>query len=413
LNPFRIAVLSLATAAAASASKAIAPSRFDGESPLEWSERMAHSEMHRRGNALFSGEDSKATWNYTSGFLAYALRELGRETGDATVALFGTRIVDSFIGADGTIRGYSADEYNLDQITPGRVVLDLYRETGDQKYRMAAGALRRQLAGQPRTYDSGFWHKLIYPDQMWLDGLYMSGPFYANYGADFKDPAATDDAFRQILLADEHLYDPRAGLYYHAWDAKHVQAWADPKTGHSPSFWGRSIGWLAMATVDELDIMPADSSRRNPLRAVLGRIARGIVRWQDPGTGVWWQVVDQGARDGNYRESSASCMYVYALAKSVERGWLPRESFMPAAVRGYAGLVQEFIREDASGQVRLTHCCSVAGLNGRNAAGRARDGSFAYYASEPVVENDLKAVPAFILAGLEVQRMLALAPSTP
>jgi unsaturated rhamnogalacturonyl hydrolase len=369
--------------------------------------------MQRRGDTLFFGSDPKASWNYTSGFLSHALRELGRESGEERFSIYGTRIVDSFIARDGTIRGYDAAEENLDMVTPGRVVLELFKETGERRYRTAAETLRRQLATQPRTPGGGFWHKRIYPEQMWLDGLYMSGPFYARYGVMFGEPAATADALGQILLADQHLYEPRTGLYYHAWDARRAQAWADRATGHSPSFWGRAIGWMAMATVDELDDIPPPQPNGAPVREVLGRIAEGIVRWQEKEKGVWWQVVDQGARPGNYLESSASCMYVYALAKAVDRGWLPRDRFMPAAVQGYSGLVREFIRVDGSGRVNLTHCCSVAGLNNTNSAGRARDGSFGYYVSEPVVENDLKAVPAFILAGLEVQRMLGPAPSTP
>jgi unsaturated rhamnogalacturonyl hydrolase len=413
VKPARYAVLLAASAFFAGVAAAEAPGRYEGSTPLEWSERLARSEMQRRGETLFSGADSKATWSYTSGFFAYALQILGRESEDPGFARYGARLVGSFIAPDGTIRGYRAAEFNLDLITPGRVVLNLFEATKDPRFRTAAETLRRQLAAQPRTHDGGFWHKGIYPDQMWLDGLYMAGPFYARYGAVFGEPAATQDACRQIQLADEHLYDPETGLYYHAWDAKRVQAWADPATGHSPSFWGRAIGWLAMATVDELDALPDGSPQEPSLRAILGRIAGGIVRWQDPRTGAWWQVVDQGARPGNYREASASSMYVYALAKAVERGWLPRDPFKDAALHGYAALVREFIEVDASGQVSLSHCCSVAGLNGVNAAGRARDGTFAYYVSEPVVENDLKAVPAFILAGLEVRRMLGPGRSTP
>ncbi len=369
--------------------------------------------MARRGDSLFFGSNSKATWNYTSGFFADALRDAGKASQDPALSQFGARIVDSFIAPDGTIRGYNADENNLDLIAPGRVVLSLFKATMEPRFQKAAETLRRQLETQPRTYDGGFWHKRIYPDQMWLDGLYMAGPFYARWGVVFREPAATADAFKQILLADQHLYDPGTGLYYHAWDATRTKAWADPKTGHSPSFWGRAIGWLAMATVDELGVVPPAEYPEKPVRDVLGRIADGVVRWQDARTGVWWQVVDQGDRPGNYLESSASCMFVYALAKAVNRGWLPRDKYQPAAERGYAGLVSEFVRVAPSGDTGVTHCCSVAGLNNRNSQGIARDGSFSYYVSEPVVDNDLKAVSAFILAGIEVQRMLEPGRSTP
>jgi unsaturated rhamnogalacturonyl hydrolase len=387
--------------------------RFDGFTSVEWSERLARAEMDRRGDSLVFRADGKASWNYTSGFFARALHEVGGIPGAESLRAYGDRIVDSFIAPDGTIRGYLASEYNLDQVTPGQVVVAQYALTGDERFRKAAETLRRQLASQPRTFDGGFWHKLIYPDQMWLDGLFMSGPFYARYGAVFNDRAASADAAQQIILADHHLYDPGTGLYFHAWDAKRVQPWASPVTGCSPSFWGRAIGWYAMATVDELDSLPAAQPSTDAVRAIFRRIAAGIVRWQDPRTGAWWQVVDQGGRPGNYLESSASSMFVYALAKGVGNGQLPRDPFMSAAIRGYTALVHEFIRADGQGRIGLTHCCSVAGLNNLNAAGRVRDGSFAYYVSEPVVDNDLKAVSAFILAGLEVQRMLGPVPSTP
>jgi unsaturated rhamnogalacturonyl hydrolase len=413
LRRYGFALLLVSSALFPASARAEANALAGGPAPSLQSERLAKSEMVRRGNTLDFGGDPMATWNYTSGFFAYSLLRLGAETGDAAFSDYGARIVDSFIEADGTIRGYSPAEFNLDLITPGRAVLALYERTGDPRLAKAAGALRRQLASQPRTPEGGFWHKLIYPDQMWLDGLYMAGPFYAHYGTLFREPEDREDAARQIILADRHLYDPATGLYYHAWDAKRAQAWADPGTGRSPSFWGRSMGWFAMAAVDELDDLPAGEPSTRAVAQALVRVADGIVRWQDPASGAWWQVLDQGRRPGNYLESSASCMYVYALAKGVNRGWLAREKYMPAALRGYSGLVSQFIRPSPSGGVDLTHCCSVAGLNNRNSSGRARDGSFGYYVSEPVVDNDLKGVSAFILAGLEVQRMLAPGRSTP
>jgi unsaturated rhamnogalacturonyl hydrolase len=398
---------------AASPAAAQQAARFDGLTPVQWSERLAASEVDRRGESLDYAPAGKATWNYTSGFFAYALHELGGSARDERFREYGDRIVDSFVTPEGAIRTYDASEYNLDLITPGRVILAQFEGTGDPRFRAAINALRRQLAGQPRTPDGGFWHKRIYPDQMWLDGLYMAGPFYARFGAATGDSEARGDAAAQLILADRHLYDAATGLYFHAWDAKRVQPWANPATGCSPSFWGRSIGWFAMAAVDELDNLPPAAPSTKSVAAILDRVANGIVRWQDTKSGTWWQVVDQGNRGGNYLESSASSMFVYALAKGVNTGRLPRELFGPAAARGYAGLVHEFIRTGPGGIVDFTHCCAVAGLNNRNSAGRVRDGSFGYYVSEPVVDNDLKAVSAFILAGLEVQRMPGPSPSTP
>jgi len=375
-------------------------------SPLESAEALAQSELARQGSGLDFDPGAKGSWNYATGFFGYALLELTDASGDPGYGQEASRVIRSYLTPDGSIRNFDPGEHNLDLVLPGRAVLHLYERTRDPRLARAAMALRMQLRDQPRTPDGGFWHKGIYPHQLWLDGIYMSGPFYAHYGALFGDKGALEDAAAQIRVADRHLYDPKSGLYYHAWDASQLLPWADPKTGHSPSFWARSIGWFAMAITDELDDLPPDQPSTASVRAVLRRVLDGIVRWQDPATGVWWQVVDQGPRSGNYREASASSMYVYALAKAVNRGLVaPRGPYEAAARKGFAGLVHEFVRRDADGRVNLTHCCSVAGLNNRNSAGRARDGSFDYYVSEPVVDNDLKGVAAFILAGIEAQRL--------
>jgi unsaturated rhamnogalacturonyl hydrolase len=247
---------------------------------------------------------------------------------------------------------------------------------------------------------------------MWLDGLYMAGPFYARYATLFRDAPASADAGRQLLVADQHLYDPATGLYYHGWDSSGTRPWASRPGGHSPSFWGRAIGWYGMALVDEVGEM-AGGAEKESVQAVLRRAVAGIARWQDPKSGVWWQVVDQAGRPGNYEESSASCMFVYALAKAVREGRVAREPYASAATRGYAGILREFVHLAPDGSVSLSDCCAVAGLDNRNAQGRPRDGSFGYYVSEPRVQNDLKAVSAFILAGLELQRMSAPGRSTP
>jgi unsaturated rhamnogalacturonyl hydrolase len=230
---------------------------------------------------------------------------------------------------------------------------------------------------------------------MWLDGLFMGSPFLAQYGKVFSEPAAFDEVARQILLMDQHAYDPKTGLYYHAWDEKKIQPWANKETGQSPNFWGRAVGWYTMALVDSLDYLPPTHPDLERINDVLRRVADGITRWQDPATGLWWQVMDQGARKGNYREATASSMFVYALAKGINRGYLSREKYLPVALKGYEGIVKDFIRVETDGRVTLTDCCEVAGLGYTNAKGRARDGSFDYYVTEPVVDNDLKGVAPF------------------
>lgn len=381
------------------------PRTFGKSKPAEWSRRLAKSEMSRRGKTLFNGGDSKARWEYTSGLFAHSLAELGRETGDKEMIRYATDLVSSFIGKDGTIATYRIEDYNIDMVTPGRVVLAAYETTKEDRYKAAAGILREQLAKQPRTSDGGFWHKQRYPWQMWLDGLYMGSPFLAQYGKVFQEPAVFDDVVQQIVLMDRHAYDPKTGLFFHGWDEKRGQPWANRQTGTSPCFWGRSIGWYAMAIVDCLDYLPPAHQGTDSVNEILRRLAEGVVRYQDPKTGLWWQVVDQGEREGNYLETTASSMFVYALAKGINRGYLDRKTFLPAAIKGYEGLIRDSIRTDESGNLHLMRNCEVAGLGLTTATGRPRDGTFEYYISERVIENDLKGVGPFILAGIEVEKL--------
>ncbi len=386
---------------------------FAGATPLEWSTRLARSELARQGKALEAGGASKARWDYTSGLFAFSLQQLAARTGDTALRDAGDRIVTTYIGPDGSIATYRFEDFNIDMVTPGRALLEVQVRQPEARFGAALATLRQQLAKQPRTSQGGFWHKQRYPHQMWLDGLYMGSPFLAAYGQVFADPTAFDDVSRQILLINEHLYDAKTGLYYHAWDEARKQDWADKTTGLSPNFWGRSIGWYGMAIVDVLDYLPPTQPELEDINAVLRRVADGIVRWQDPSSGAWWQVVDQGPRQGNYLEATASSMFVYTLAKAINRGYLPREKYLPAARRGYEALVREFVRTGADGRVSLTRCCSVAGLGYTNNAGRVRDGSFEYYVSEPIIDNDLKGVGPFILAGIEMQQLLAPAVVAP
>lgn len=380
---------------------------FAGATPLEWSARLARSELARQNGALEAGATAKSRWDYTSGLFAFSLQQLAARTGDTALRDAGDRIVTTYVAPDGTIATYRFEDFNIDMVTPGRALLEVQLRQPEERFRTALATLRRQLVEQPRTSEGGFWHKLRYPQQMWLDGLYMGSPFLAAYGKAFADPAAFDDVANQILLVDRHLHDARTGLYYHAWDEARKQDWADKTTGLSPNFWGRSIGWYGMAIVDVLDYLPPTQHELEEINAILRRLADGIVRWQDPRSGAWWQVVDQGDRPGNYLEATASSMFVYTLAKAINRGYLPREKYLPAVRRGYEALVREFLRAEADGRVSLTRCCSVAGLGYTNSAGRARDGSFEYYVSEPIVDNDLKGVGPFILAGIEMQQLLA------
>ncbi len=337
-------------------------------------------------------------WRYEAGVVLSGLEHVWRVTGDARYWQYVRADMDFFVAPDGGIRTYRVDEYNLDQILQGRLLFPLLRETGDERYRRAAFTLREQLKTHPRTSEGGLWHKLIYPHQMWLDGVYMAGPFLAEIAAEFDEPDAFDEVTQEIILMERYARDPRTGLLYHGWDETRQQRWADPATGCSPHFWGRAVGWYAMALVDVLDFLPAAHIRRGEIVAILRRLAEAVVRVQDGKSGVWYQILDQAQRPGNYLESSASCMFVYALAKGVRQGSLDIK-YLDAARRAYEGIVREFIAVDERGWVSLKNVCSVGGLGGNP----YRDGSYEYYLSEKVVTDDLKGVGAFLLAACEME----------
>jgi unsaturated rhamnogalacturonyl hydrolase len=376
------------------------PREFAGSTPLQWSVRMADSEMARRDDSLAWKEGGTAKWDYTTGLFTLSLLKLHERVDDPRYVAFAENAIGSFISTNGTIHGYKTEDYSLDNINPGKTTLALYQLTKEERYKRAADRLRAQFDIQPRTAEGGFWHKQRYPYQMWLDGLYMGAPFYTEYAKLFHEPKASyDDVAKQIRLVAAHTYDPRSGLFYHGWDETKEQVWADKITGASSSFWGRAIGWYAMALVDVLDDFPKDHPARPEIIAVLKKLCDGVVKHQDPASGLWWQVVDRSGRPGNYLEATASSMFVYAMAKGVNHGYLSRD-YVPAIVKGYKGIIGKLIKTDAKGNVSLTQCCSVAGL------GFGRDGSFAYYIKEPIVDNDLKGVGPFILAGIEVQQLL-------
>jgi unsaturated rhamnogalacturonyl hydrolase len=372
---------------------------FAGSTPLQWSVRMADSEMARRGDSLAWKEGGTAKWDYTTALFTLSLLKLHERAHDPRYVAFAENAIGSFIATNGTIHGYKIEDYSLDNIDPGRTALALYQLTKDERYKKAADILRKQLGLQPRTADGGFWHKQRYPHQMWLDGLYMGAPFYVEYAKLFNEPTDSfDDVAKQIRLVAAHTYDPASGLFYHGWDETKEQAWADKATGTSSNFWGRAIGWYAMAMVDVLDFFPKDHPARHEIIGTFNKLCHGVLKHQDPASGLWWQVVDQGARPGNYLEASASSMFVYAMAKGVNRGYLSHD-YIPVILKGYRGITRKLVGPGTDGGVSLMQCCSVAGL------GFGRDGSFAYYIKEPIVDNDLKGVGPFILAGLEVQQL--------
>lgn len=234
------------------------------------------------------------------------------------------------------------------QINAGRLLYGAYERTGDERYRKAIELLRGQMRAHPRNHANGFWHKQIYPYQMWLDGIYMAGPFLAEYALRFNEPALFDDVAHQIMLIEEHARDPKTGLLCHAWDEGKTQRWCNPLTGCSNYFWGRAVGWFVMGIVDVLDHLPQDHVKHPELIAILERAAAAIVKVQDEATGLWYQILDLPDRKGNYLEASASTMFVYAFAKAVRNGYLTQD-YLLTARRGYHGLLQNLIKVDSQG----------------------------------------------------------------
>ena len=362
------------------------------------SERMAATVMTVWKDALTNDPSKPEKWTYEQGVLLRGMESVWLNTGDGSYFKYIQRGADRFVGDDGTIKTYKKEDYNIDNVMPGRNLLLLYKVTGQEKYRKAAALLREQLKTHPRTSEGGFWHKKIYPSQMWLDGLYMGEPFYAEYAATFGEPEAFDDIAKQFVLMERHSRDAKTGLLYHGWDESRQQRWADRATGRSPHFWGRAMGWYAMALVDTLEHFPAGHARRGELLAILGRLAASVEKFQEPASGLWYQVLDRGGHQGNYLEASASSMFVYSLAKAVRLGYLP-ESYLKVAGKGYAGIKRQFIEDAAGGGVNLKGTVSVAGLGGNP----YRDGSYEYYLSEKVITNDPKGVGAFLLASSEME----------
>jgi len=362
-----------------------------------WSVRFARSVMRRN-------PQTHRRWDYTQGVVLNAIERVALARGDRAMLRYVDANMSRWITPEGDILGYRLDDYNIDEVSQGRLLFGMLDRTHEEKYRYAANMLREQLQKQPRNREGGFWHKKIYPEQMWLDGLYMGEPFYAEYAKRFNEPAAFDDIARQFLLVTRHTRDPRTGLMVHAWDAARAQPWADSATGRSPHVWGRAMGWYVVGAVETLDHFPADHPQRAALIQSLRNAVEAITRTQDSTTGLWWDVMDQPGREGNYLEASASSMFTYALAKAARLGYVDAR-YRQVAERGFGGLLSNLVRENRDGTASLINIVQVSGLGGnRRSDGSVRDGSYAYYVSEPVVTDDYKGVGPFILAALELGR---------
>ncbi|WP_236668844.1 glycoside hydrolase family 88/105 protein [Hymenobacter rubidus] len=369
--------------------------------PKPYSQRMADAFISWNPDSIVIGNAKVSRWNYEQGLMYTALERVWQRTGDARYYTYIQKDLNRFVQKDGSIRTYRADEFQLDHITPGRGLLLLSQLSSvpeQDKYIKAAQVLRKQLSEQPRTKEGGFWHKKTYPNQMWLDGLYMAEPFYAEYSRLFNQPAGLDDVAKQFALIEKNLVDPKTGLLYHGFDESREQPWANKATGQSPSFWDRAIGWYAMALVDVLDYFPANHPQRPALVKALQRLAPVLEKYQDPKTGTWSLVMGQEGRKGNYAEASGSSMFVYALAKGVRLGYLDKK-YAAVAKNGYDGILKTFVATEAGGALAFNGTVSVGGLGGKP----YRDGTFDYYLTEPLRKNDYKGVGPFILASTEME----------
>lgn len=388
------------------ASKALQDKELTATTALEMSEKLANSEIQRKGFTYqYDGWDvsrkrlPKFEYDIV-GLYPQSLYQLSLATGKAQYKAGIEKITASFIEDGGGIKRYNSDTFNIDAVAPGRAVLALYKETQLPKYKLAADTLRKQLAEQPRTSEGAFWHKQIYPYQLWLDGVYMGMPFMAEYDLLFDNGKYLHEVVKEFVLTQTYLKDASTGLYFHAWDESKQQEWADPTSGLSKEIWARGLGWFAMALVDVLDIIPASLGElRAPLLTITQDLATALVEHQDDATGTWWQIMDKPQAIGNYRESSASAMFTYFLAKAVSNNYIDT-SYKKFAEKAYKGLLNEFVLVHENGTISMTNQCYVAGL------GYGRDGSYEYYMSEPVWKNDPKGTGPFILAGVAMSEML-------
>lgn len=365
---------------------------------LKWSEKMALSIMKRHPEAYQIDEKKEPKWDYVHGLVLTSIENLYNKTNNKKYYDYIKGYADACIDKDGVVKSYKFDTYNIDMVTAGRILFNLYDTTKDERYLTVLQLLRKQIQEQPRTESGGFWHKKTYPNQMWLDGLYMGEPFYAQYTVQYENGKNLDDIAKQFELIQLHATDSKTGLLYHGWDESKQMPWADKVTGCSPNFWSRSIGWYMMALVDVLDYFPKDHPKRKELIGYLNNVSNAVAKVQDK-SGLWYQVTDKGGSEGNYLESSGSSMFVYAMAKGANKGYLPKK-FKKIACKGFKGLTKDLIKTDADGEITITQACAVAGLGGNP----YRDGSYSYYINERKKDNDPKATGPFILAALELNK---------
>ncbi|MCL2840356.1 MAG: glycoside hydrolase family 88 protein [Defluviitaleaceae bacterium] len=356
-------------------------------------------------NVEFTSSGKAPKWNYIDGCMMKAIMDLFHATGNMKYFDFVKQYIDFYVDEDGKILGFEVEEYNCDNINMGKVLFDLYHATKEEKYKKAIELQYVQLETHPRVNVGNFWHKKIYPNQIWLDGLYMVQPLFMEYDMLFNQRKNYKDSFNQFKNVYEIMRDPVTGLYFHGYDESREIFWADKTTGLSLNFWTRSIGWFAMALVDTAEKLDEQFFHEyETLQKYLKELLDGVMKFQDPKTKLFYQVTNMGERDGNYLETSGSAAIAYALMKGARLGYIPsyyydqgKEIFDAIVAHKLVMSENEFVLKDV---------CLVAGLGGMPGHGdyKLRDGTYEYYISEPRVNNDAKGLAPFLFSYAEIVR---------
>ncbi len=339
----------------------------------------------------------KATWDYIDGCMIMSLLELYKVTKNEKFLKFSDEYIGHRVEEDGTIRGYDKDELNLDNINEGKHLFTLYDLTGKEKYAKATKNIYAQILEMPRTKEGNFWHKMIYPNQVWLDGLYMAQPYYMEYEKRFNDKKNYTDIYNQFFNVEKNLKDPETGLYYHAYDSERVMFWADPETGLSKHFWLRALGWFSMALLDTLVLADEGTPEYEHLLKMYRDLIDSMLKYQSP-EGMWYQIPNLPGKEKNYLETSGSSIMAYCLLKGARLGYLPKE-YSAYGVKAFHGICDKYLTT-VDGVMSLGGICLVAGLGPDK--NRRRDGSYEYYMSEPIVKDDAKGTAPFLLAYAEM-----------
>lgn len=338
-------------------------------------------------------------WNYEYSFFLAGSYKLGKKKNNHAFIDYPQKWVDSFITENNFKAGvYDMREYKLDDVIPARLAILFHQQTGNLKYKAIADTIALQMKRQPKTSDGGYWHKLIYPNQMWLDGVFMGDVFSMQYGNAYNQPEWYDEAVKQIKLIYQHTRDEKTGLLYHGWDESKNPVWADPKKGTSPEFWGRAVGWYAMALVECLDYLPENHPERKNVIKIFQDVSTSVKKYQDKKSNLWYQVLDKGDKPGNWIETSCSAMFAYAFAKGNHKGYLDK-TFLTSAQQAYDGLLKNYIYVDDKGNLHLDRTVKVGTLNPKTSKG-----DFQYYITTECRIDDYKGLASFLYASIELDR---------